>query len=95
MAQLLLRHPGEPPVTILSREGVAQGDPISMVFYGIALVPLAEGFISADLGLLSPFYAYDAMFDGSARCSAHLLKLLTKRGPDRGYFPEPAKYLFI
>ena len=66
-----------------------------MVFYGIALVPLVEGFISADLGLLSPFYAYDAMFDGSARCSAHLLKLLTKRGPDRGYFPEPAKSLFI
>ena len=29
-AQLLLRHPVEPPVTILSREGGAQGDTLSM-----------------------------------------------------------------
>ena len=41
-AQLLLRQPGELPVTILSREGVTQGDPFSMVLYGITLVPLAE-----------------------------------------------------
>ena len=27
-AQLLLRQPGEPPVTILSKEGVTQGDPL-------------------------------------------------------------------
>ena len=27
--------------------------------------------------------------------SAQLLKLLIKRGPDRGYLPEPAKSLFI
>ena len=26
-AQILFRHPGEPPVTILSQEGVTQGDP--------------------------------------------------------------------
>ena len=37
----------------------------------------------------------DGAFDGSARRSAQLLKLLMKRGPDRGYFPEPAKSLFI
>ena len=41
-AQLLLRQPGELPVTILSREGVTQGDPLSMVFFGITLVPLTE-----------------------------------------------------
>ena len=29
------------------------------------------------------------------RRSAQLLKLLMKRGPDQGYFPEPAKSLFI
>ena len=39
-AQLLLRHLGELPVTIRSREGAAQGDPFSMVLYGINLVPL-------------------------------------------------------
>ena len=50
-AQLLLRQPGEPPVTILSREGVTQGDPLSMVLYGITLVPLAEELPAADPGL--------------------------------------------
>ena len=78
-AQLLLRQPGEPPVKILSREGVTQVDPISMVFYGITLVPLAEELRAADPGLLSPFYADDAAFDGLAQHSAQLLKLLMKR----------------
>ena len=59
------------------------------------LVPLVEELRAADPGLLSSFYADDAAFDGSARQSAQLLKLLMKRGPDRGYFPEPAKSLFI
>ena len=58
-------------------------------------VPLAEELRTADPGLLSPFYAYDAAFDGSVQRSAQLLKLLMKRGPDRGYFPEPARSLFI
>ena len=38
-AKILLRQPGEPPVTILSREGINQGDPLSMVLYGITLFP--------------------------------------------------------
>ena len=66
-----------------------------MVLYGITLVPLAEELRAADPGILSPFYADNATFDGSAQRSAQLLKLLMKRGPERGYFPEPAKYLFI
>ena len=49
----------------------------------------------ADPRLLLPFYEDDAAFDGSERCSAQLLKMLMKRGPDRGYFIEPAKPLFI
>ena len=48
-----------------------------------------------DPGLLSPFYADDVAFESSARQSAQLLKLFMKRGLDRGYFPEPAKSLFI
>ena len=66
-----------------------------MVLYGITLVPLAEELRSADPGLLSLFYADDAAFNVLARLSAQLLKLLMKRGPDWGYFPEPAKSLFI
>ena len=66
-----------------------------MVLYGITIVPLTEELRAADPRLLSPFYEEDAAFDGSAQRSAQLLKLLMKRGPDRGYFPEPAKSLFI
>ena len=66
-----------------------------MVLYGIILVPLADNLRAADPGILSPFYADDAAFDGLARRSAQLLKLLMNRGPDRGYLPEPAKSLFI
>ena len=66
-----------------------------MVLYRIALATLAEELRAADLGFLSPFYADDTAFDGSSRQSAQLLKLLMKRGLDRGYFPEPAKSIFI
>ena len=61
--QLLIRQPGEPSVTILIRYRLTQGDPLLMVLYGIALVPLAKELRAADLGLLSPFFADDAAFD--------------------------------
>ena len=95
LAQLLLRQLGELPVTILSREGVTQGDPLSMVLYSITLVFLAEELKTADPGILSPFYADDAAFDGLARQSAQLLKLLMQRGLDQRYSPVPAKSLLI
>ena len=55
-----------------------------MVLYGITLVPLSEELQAADSGLPSPVYADDAEFDGSARRSAQLLKLMMRRGPDWG-----------
>ena len=61
---------------------------IWMVLYGITLVPLAEELRAADPVLLFPFYADDAAFDGSAQRSAQLLKLLTKKGPDRDISPS-------
>ena len=61
---LLLHQPEDPPVIILIREGVTQGDPPLIVLYGITLLPLAEELRSVDLGLLSPFYADNVEFDG-------------------------------
>ena len=66
-----------------------------MVLYSITLVPQADEIRAADLGLLSPFYADDAVFDSLARKSAQLLKLLMERGADRGYLPDPSKSLLI
>ena len=85
----------EPPVTILGQEGVTQAYPLSMVLYGITLVPLDEELRAADTGLLLTFYADDAAFNSLELKNAQLLKLSMKRGQDRGYFPEPANYLFI
>ena len=66
-----------------------------MVLYGITLVPLAEEICAEDSGLLTPFFADNAVFDGLERRSTYLLKMLLERGADRGYFPEPDKSLFI
>ena len=62
-----------------------------MVLYDITLIHLDEELRAADPGLLLIFYADDVVFNGSVRRVAQLLKLLLKRGPDRGYFYEPAK----
>ena len=72
-AQLLLCQTGEPPVTIFSQEGITQGDPLSMVLYGITLSPLYKELRAADSVLLYPFYEDDLAFGGLARKSAQLL----------------------
>ena len=59
-----------------------------MVLYGINLFPLVEELRDANPTILSPFYADDVAFDGSERQSVN-------RGTDQGYFPDPAKSLFI
>ena len=66
-----------------------------MVLYSITLVPLADELRSAYPGLLSLFYANDAVFDSLVQKISQLLNLLMETGPDQGYFPEPAKSLFI
>ena len=66
-----------------------------MVIYGTTLIPLAKELSEADPGIVSPFYADDATFDGSERRSAQLIKLLMKKRTDQGYFSEPDKSLLI
>ena len=66
-----------------------------IVLYGITLVPLGEELRAADLGLLYPFYADDAAFEGLIQRIAQLLKMLMERGPEWGYFPNLDKSLFI
>ena len=89
LVQLLLHQSGEPPVLLLSQEGIVEGDPILMVLYGITLIPLEEDLRSKDPGFLSPLYADNAAFDGSARGSAQFLKLLMDGRPNLGYLPKP------
>ena len=66
-----------------------------MVLYGITLVLLSDDLSDADPTLLSPFYADDAAFDGSAWKIAAQLCLLMDRREDQTYFPDPANSIFI
>ena len=66
-----------------------------MFLYDITLVSLAEELCAAAPNVLAPFYADDSVLYGPADMSARLMTLLLERGPERGYFPEPSKSLFI
>ena len=82
--QLILIWPGKEPVVILIREGVTQGEPLSMVLYGITLIPLTKELHASDPALMAPFYTNDAEFDGSAQRGTWMLILLLERGTARG-----------
>ena len=57
-----------------------------MVLYGITIILLAEELWAADLGIIYPFYADDAVFDRSANRISQFLNMLIERGLDQGYF---------
>ena len=92
---LILRKRADTGYTILSEEGVTQGDPLSMILYGLALVPLAERLKEAVPDVVQPWYADDAAMAGPASRIRTTMKLLMKWGPARGYFPEPAKSIVV
>ncbi|MEJ2330924.1 MAG: hypothetical protein P8Z33_13945, partial [Gammaproteobacteria bacterium] len=90
-AQLILHSPGRAATILHSKEGVTQGDPLSMVLYALALLPLVEELRALDSTVLQPWYADDAALHGDPQRSAKVFKALLEKGPDRGYFPEPEK----
>ena len=94
-AQLIMRRGDRPCHVILSKEGVTQGDPLSMVLYGITLVPLAERLRKAHPTVLQPWYADDMAMAGPVEDIAGAMEHLQRWGPARGYFPEPSKSIMI
>jgi hypothetical protein len=66
-----------------------------MVLYGLALVPLASTLRQAHPEVVQAWYADDGQLQGrSSRVAAAMIDL-QRLGPERGYFPEPAKSIFI
>jgi hypothetical protein len=94
-AMLILRRKGRPGYTLLSEEGVTQGDPLSMLLYGLALVPLAETLRAAFPDVLQAWYADDSVLQGKTSGIASCMAELKRLGPARGYLPEPAKSILI
>ena len=94
-AQLVLRRPGRECAILASKEGVTQGDPLSMVLYGLALTPLAEWLLAAEPTLMQAWYADDSAMAGPASALGRVMDALVKFGPAYGYFPEPEKSVII
>jgi hypothetical protein len=94
-SHLILRRRGQDCYTIHSQEGVTQGDPLSMVLYGLALAPLSESLRIAVPGLVQPWYADDAAMAGPISQIRKAQLLLQEWGPQRGYYPEPSKSVLV
>ena len=94
-AVIILRRRNGLAVTLLSREGVTQGDPLSMVVCGLTLVPLAELVRREVLALAQAWYANNACLAGAIELIVPATDLIVKFGPARGYFMEPAKSILV
>ena len=69
-AQLVVRQTDSECTILHSREGVTQGDPLSMVLYGLAMVPLSKFLRKEVPSVIQPWYADDcAMAGGGDRDS--------------------------
>jgi hypothetical protein len=92
---LVIRGKGGTMFLLNSKEGVMQGDPLSMFAYGIGILPLIKCLQSKFPAVKQPWYADDA---GAGGCFTDLRKFflrLQEIGPSYGYFPEPSKSILI
>ena len=80
---------------LYSREGVTQGDPLSMLLYAVATLPLI-GHLNAHKHVIQNWYADDASAIGELEHVQAWLQDLMVKGPAFGYHPEPHKcYLIV
>ena len=74
-----------------SKEGVTQGDPLSIIAYGIGVLPLIRELQGAHPRVTQPWYADDAEAGGKIPQIMEHLKDLQAQGPAQGYYQEPTK----
>ena len=82
---------------IFSQEGVTQGDPLAMILYGVATLPLIR-LLKAEFTpqkLNQTWYADDGAAGANFSVLKHFLKRLEELGPQFGYFPEPSKSFLV
>ncbi len=95
-SRLYLRHRDSHDSTIiLSREGVTQGDPLSMVLFGLAVTPLGNHLRSTHPNILQLWYADDFGLKGRASKARKVLEDVCSLGRSIGFFVEPTKSIAI
>jgi hypothetical protein len=62
---IVRRGNGRKAFIILSEEGLSQGDPLAMILYGVALLPLVEGLRQAVPEATTPWFADDSAAIGN------------------------------
>lgn len=80
---------------ILSKEGVTQGDPLSMCFYAVSLIPDPLIWKLKSSTRSQMWYADDSACVGSLDDIMSWFEELVKEGPKYGYHPEPAKSVLV
>jgi hypothetical protein len=77
---------------LYSKEGVTQGDPLSMFAYGIGLLPLIRALVQFP-EMDQTWYADRCSAGGKFDAIKRHFEKLEEIGPNYGYFPEPSKHL--
>ncbi len=94
-ATLVIRGKGGTSYLLYSKEGVTQGDPLSMFCYGLGIMPLIRQLKQEFPAVKQPWYADDAGAGGSFTDLRKFFLRLQEIGPAFGYFPEPTKSILI
>jgi hypothetical protein len=82
-------------VLIFSKEGVTQGDPLSMFGYGISILPLIRKLKTELPAVKEPWYTDDAGAGGSFTDLRKCFLRLQEIGFACGYSPEPSISILI
>ena len=69
---------------MMSMEGVTQGDPLSMILYGLGMLPLTIKLKNAVPECIQPWYVEDVGAGVEFEDIENFLKLLQLWGPIRG-----------
>lgn len=80
-AQLILQLSNGKAQVLASREGVTQGDPVSMLLYGIALVPLIQSLKIKHQRIIQAWFLDNATMVGSIDDLKAIFADLIKEGP--------------
>jgi hypothetical protein len=80
---------------IYSKEGITQGDPLSMFVYGIGILPLIRQLKAEFPEVEQPWNADDARAGCKFSEIHRFFSRLVEIGPNFGYYPEPPKSILV